>query len=207
MLTVFVYARLWRRSGIATDLPEFYELRYSGKAAAFLRGFRAIYLGVFFNIMIMASVSLAAIKIGGVLLGLSPEQTLLIASIVTIAYTALGGLTGVIWTDFFQFALAMAGTIWAAMVVVDLPEVNGLSNLFTHENVQGKLSLLPNFNDTNAIIPLFIIPIAVQWWSVWYPGAEPGGGGYIAQRMLSAKDEKNAVSATLLFNIAHNVCH
>ncbi|MCB0663454.1 MAG: Na+:solute symporter, partial [Saprospiraceae bacterium] len=119
MLTVFVYARLWRRSGIATDL-EFYELRYSGKAAAFLRGFRAIYLGVFFNIMIMASVSLAAIKIGGILLGLSPEQTLLIASIVTIAYTALGGLTGVIWTDFFQFALAMAGTIWAAVVVVDL---------------------------------------------------------------------------------------
>jgi Na+/proline symporter len=202
MLTVFVYARLWRRSGIATDL-EFYELRYSGKAAAFLRGFRAIYLGVFFNIMIMASVSLAAIKIGGVLLGLSPEQTLLIASIVTIAYTALGGLTGVIWTDFFQFALAMAGTIWAAMIVVDLPQVNGFSNLFTHENVQGKLSLLPDFNDTNAIIPLFIVPIAVQWWSVWYPGAEPGGGGYIAQRMLSAKDEKNAVSATLLFNIAH----
>jgi SSS family solute:Na+ symporter len=202
MLTVFVYARLWRRSGIATDL-EFYELRYSGKAAAFLRGFRALYLGVFFNIMIMASVSLAAIKIGGILLGLSPEQTLIIASIVTIAYTALGGLTGVIWTDFFQFALAMAGTIWAAMVVVDLPEVNGLGNLLSHENVQGKLSLLPDFSDTNAIIPLFIIPIAVQWWSVWYPGAEPGGGGYIAQRMLSAKDEKNAVSATLLFNIAH----
>lgn len=202
MLTVFVYARLWRRSGIATDL-EFYELRYSGKAAAFLRGFRAIYLGVFFNIMIMASVSLAAIKIAGILLGLSPEQTLLIASIVTIAYTALGGLTGVIWTDFFQFSLAMAGTIWAAMVVVDLPEINGLGSLLSHENVQGKLSLMPDFSNTNAIIPLFIIPIAVQWWSVWYPGAEPGGGGYIAQRMLSAKDEKNAVYATLLFNIAH----
>jgi Na+/proline symporter len=108
MLTVFVYARLWRRSGVLTDL-EFYELRYSGKGAAFLRGFRALYLGVFFNIMIMATVALAAIKIGGVLLGLSPLQTLLITSVVTVAYTSLGGLKGVILTDFFQFAIAMVG--------------------------------------------------------------------------------------------------
>ena len=202
MLTVFVYARLWRRSGISTDL-EFYEMRYSGKPAAFLRGFRAIYLGVFFNVMIMASVCLAAIKIGSVLLGLEPTQTLLIASIVTVIYTVLGGLRGVIWTDFFQFILAMIGTVWAMFVVLDLPEVNGLTNLLTHENVSGKLNFLPDLNNLDVAIPLLIIPLAVQWWSVWYPGAEPGGGGYIAQRMLSAKDEKNAVGATLFFNIAH----
>ena len=202
MLTVFVYAKLWRRSGIMTDL-EFYELRYEGKIAAFLRGFRAIYLGVFFNIMIMATVTLAAIKIGGVMLGLSPLQTVLIASAVTVVYTSLGGLRGVILTDFFQFILAMTGIIWAAIVIVNLPEVGGLDRLLSHDAVQGKLNLLPDFNDSSQLIPLFILPIAVQWWSVWYPGAEPGGGGYIVQRMLSAKDEKNAVGATLLFNIAH----
>lgn len=202
MLTVFVYAKLWRRSGIMTDL-EFYELRYSGKPAAFLRGFRAIYLGVFFNIMIMATVSLAAIKIGGVMLGLSPVQTVLIASVVTVLYTSLGGLRGVIWTDFFQFILAMVGMVFAAVYVVGLPQVGGLDKLLSHPNVSGKLNLLPDFSDPKQLIPLFVLPLAVQWWSVWYPGAEPGGGGYIAQRMLSAKDEKNAVTATLVFNIAH----
>jgi len=202
MLTVFVYAKLWRRSGILTDL-EFYELRYSGKPAAFLRGFRAIYLGFFFNIMIMATVTLAAIKIGGVLLGLTPIQTVLIASIVTVIYTSLGGLRGVILTDFFQFILAMVGIIGAAYVIIQLPEIGSLNNLLTHENVQGKLNLLPDFTDSKQLIPLFILPLAVQWWSVWYPGAEPGGGGYIAQRMLSAKNETNAVGATLLFNVAH----
>ncbi len=202
MLTVFVYARLWRRSGVSTDL-EFYELRYSGKPAAFLRGFRAIYLGVFFNVMIMATVCLAAIKIGGVMLGYSPEKTLLIASVVTLIYTVMGGLRGVIWTDFFQFILAMIGTIWAAVVILNLPEVGGLDNLLAHEAVAPKLSILPDFENMDVVIPLLIIPLAVQWWSVWYPGAEPGGGGYIAQRMLSAKDEKNAIGATLLFNIAH----
>lgn len=202
MLTVFVYAKLWRRSKIMTDL-EFYELRYSGKMAAFLRGFRAIYLGVFFNVLIMASVCLAAIKIGGVLLGLTPLQTLLIASVVTVIYSALGGLRGVIITDFVQFGMAMIGAVWAAYVVVNLPEVNGLTNLLNHPNLSGKLNLMPDFSDVNLILPLFIIPLAVQWWSVWYPGAEPGGGGYIAQRMLAAKDENNAMGATLLFNVAH----
>lgn len=202
MLTVFVYARLWRRSGIMTDL-EFYELRYSGRGAAFLRGFRAIYLGVFFNIMIMATVTLAAIKIGGVMLGLTPLQTVLIASTVTVIYTSLGGLRGVILTDFFQFVLAMAGIIWAAVVIVNLPEVGGLEQLLAHEEVKGKLNLLPDFTDSKQLIPLFIMPLAIQWWSVWYPGAEPGGGGYIVQRMLSAKDERHAVGATLFFNIAH----
>ncbi len=202
MLTVFVYAKLWRRSGILTDL-EFYELRYSGGAATFLRGFRALYLGVFFNIAIMATVSLAAIKIGGVLLGLKPETTLLIAGTVTVVYTMLGGLKGVVWTDFFQFILAMTGMVIAAVYVLNLPEVGGLGNLLQHEAVQGKLNFLPDFNDHKNLLVLFIIPLAVQWWSVWYPGAEPGGGGYIVQRMLSAKDEKNAVGATLFFNIAH----
>ena len=202
MLTVFVYARLWRRSEVLTDLA-FYEIRYSGKAAAFLRGFRAIYLGVFFNVMIMASVCLAAIKIGGILFNLQPWECVLYASIITVFYSVMGGLKGVIITDFIQFIIAMIGAIWAAIYIVNMPEVDGLSNLLAHENVSEKLNFLPDFNDNKAILTLLIIPIAVQWWSVWYPGAEPGGGGYIAQRMLSAKDEKHAIGATLLFNIAH----
>lgn len=202
MLTVFLYAKLWRRSKVLTDL-EFYELRYSGKEAAFLRGFRALYLGFFFNIVIMATVSLAAIKIGGVLMGLTPIQTLLIASTITVIYSSLGGLKGVLITDFFQFLIAMAGSIWATLIIVDIPEIGGLKNLLAHENVRDKLNILPDFSNTDMLITLFVIPIAVQWWSVWYPGAEPGGGGYIAQRMLSAKNEKNAVWATLLFNVVH----
>ncbi len=202
MLTVFVYAKLWRRSKVLTDL-QFYEMRYSGKPAAFLRGFRAIYLGVFFNVMIMASVCLAAIKIGGVLFDLAPWECVLYASIVTVIYSSIGGLRGVIFTDFLQFIVAMIGSVWAAYYIVNLPEVGGLQNLLANENVSDKLSFLPDFGDTNTLLVLLIIPIAVQWWSVWYPGAEPGGGGYIAQRMLSAKDEKNAIGATLLFNIMH----
>ena len=202
MLTVFVYSKLWRRSGVLTDL-EFYEIRYGGKSAAFLRGFRALYLGVFFNVMIMATVCLAAIKIGGVMLGLSPLQTLAIASVVTVLYSSLGGLRGVIITDFFQFVLAMIGTIWAANVLLDLPQVGGLDALLAHKEVASLTNFLPDFSDTESLIPLLIIPLAVQWWSVWYPGAEPGGGGYIAQRMLAAKDEQNAMGATLLFNISH----
>jgi SSS family transporter len=201
MLTVFVYAKLWRRSGVLTDL-EFYEMRYSGKEAAFLRGFRALYLGIAFNILIMATVCLAAIKIGGVLLGLSPGQTLLIASVVTVAYSAIGGLKGIILTDFFQFILAMIGTIWAAIVIVNLPEVGGLDSLMAHENVVDKLDFFPTDNK-ELLWSLLIIPLAVQWWAAYYPGAEPGGGGYIAQRMLAAKDEKHAMGATLLFNLAH----
>ena len=202
MLTVFVYAKLWRRSEATTDL-EFYEMRYSGKGAAFLRAFRAIYLGVFFNVVIMATVSLAAIKIGGVMLGLSPVQTLLIASIVTVVYSSLGGLKGVLLTDFFQFFIAMAGSFGAAYYILDLPEIGSLNNLLAHDVVSTKLDFLPDFSDPNMYIPLFLMPIAIQWWATWYPGAEPGGGGYIAQRMLSAKDEKNAIGATLFFNIAH----
>lgn len=202
MLTVFVYAKLWRKSGVVTDL-EFYEMRYSGKGAAFLRGFRALYLGVFFNIMIMASVCLAAIKIGSVLLGFTAVETLVIASIVTVLYSSLGGLKGVVITDFFQFILAMGATFWATYYIIDLPQIGSLDVLLNHPNVVPKLDFIPDFEQTEVLITLFILPIAIQWWSVWYPGAEPGGGGYIAQRMLSAKDEKNAVWATLLFNFAH----
>jgi Na+/proline symporter len=202
MTTVFIYAKLWRRSGITTDL-EFYELRYSGKAATFLRGFRSIYLGVFFNVMIMATVLLAGIKIAGIMLGLSPVQTVLLVSLVTVIYSSLGGLRGVILTDFFQFILSMVGMVVGAIYIVGLPEIGGMANLISHPNVVGKIELFPDFTDLNIAIPLFFIPLAVQWWSVWYPGAEPGGGGYIAQRMLSAKDEKDAIRATLFFNAAH----
>lgn len=202
MATVFVYAKLWRRSGITTDL-EFYELRYSGPEAIFLRGFRSIYLGVFFNIMIMATVLLAGTKIAGVMLGISPFQTVLLVSLITVFYSALGGLRGVMVTDFFQFVLSMIGMVAAAVYIVSLPEVGGVSNLISHPNVSGKIDLFPDFNDLNVAIPLFFIPIAVQWWSVWYPGAEPGGGGYVAQRMLSTKNEKDAVKATFFFNAAH----
>lgn len=202
MLTVFVYAKLWRKSGVLTDL-EFYEKRYSGKEAAFLRGFRAIYLGVFFNIMIMASVSLAAIKIGEVMFGLEPWKTVVYASVITVAYSSLGGLRGVILTDFLQFLVAMVGSVAAAIYIINLPEIGGLTALLERPEIASKLDLIPDINNRELFITLLIIPIAVQWWSVWYPGAEPGGGGYIAQRMLSSKDEKHAVSATFLFNITH----
>ena len=209
MLTVFVYARLWRRSGALTDI-EFYELRYSGKSAAFLRGFRAIYLGFFFNVIIMAAVSLAAIKIGGIMLGLSPLDSLLWASFITVTVAALGGLRAVLHSDLFLFTLAMVGAIAAAVFALRAPEVGGLSALIAAPALQDSLSFFPQLERgpdgsyTTASIDLFVsvlvIPIAVQWWSVWYPSAEPGGGGYVAQRMLAAKDEKNAQAAVLLFN-------
>ncbi|MEQ9301361.1 MAG: sodium:solute symporter family protein [Cyclobacteriaceae bacterium] len=202
LLTVFVYAKLWRRSNVNTDL-EFYELRYGGAPASFLRKFRALYLGVIFNVMIMSAVTLAAIKIGGIMLGLAPWQTVLIAGVITVIFSSLGGFKGVVYTDFLLFFVAMGGSIGAAVYLVNLPEVGGVTALIAHENVVGKLSILPDFNDKNALITLFIIPLAVQWWSSWYPGSEPGGGGYIAQRMLAAKDENHAIGATLFFNIMH----
>jgi len=202
MATVFIYAKLWRRSGITTDL-EFYELRYSGPEATFLRGFRAIYLGVFFNVMIMATVMLAGIKIATIMLGLTPTQTVLLVSVITVFYSTLGGLRGVILTDFFQFILSMIGMILAAIYIINLPEIGSVSQLISHPNVSDKINFFPDFSNTEVLIPLFLIPIAVQWWNVWYPGSEPGGGGYIAQRMLSAKEEKDAIKATLFFNAAH----
>ena len=202
MLTVFIYAKLWRKSQSTTDL-EFYELRYGGKPAKFLRGFRALYLGIFFNVLAMAGVTLAAIKIGEVMLGLTPIQTIGIASVVTVIFSAIGGFKGVVYTDFLLFFVAMIGAIGAAFVAVNHPEVDGLENLLTHPNVVDKLSILPDFNNKELLISIFIIPLAVQWWSAWYPGAEPGGGGYIAQRMLASKDENHAIGATFFFNILH----
>jgi len=202
MLTVFVYAKLWHRSGVLTDI-EFYELRYSGKAAAFLRGFRALYLGLVFNVLVMGAVSLAAIKFGEIVLGWPGWLTLTIACSITLAYSTLGGLKAVIITDFVQFILAMTGSIWAMFYILSLDEIGGLSELLTHHNVIDKLALIPDLSNPDVWIPVLLVPLAVQWWASYYPGSEPGGGGYIAQRMFSAKDEKNAVSATLFFNIAH----
>lgn len=203
MLTVFVYAKLWRKLGITTDL-EFYEIRYRGKLASFLRGFRALYLGVFFNVVIMATVCLAGVKIGHVMLGLSHWETLGITCTVTVIYSMLGGLKGVIITDFFQFLVAMVGSVLAAWFILDLPEVGGLEGLVSHENVKDKLDFIPDRESNYDLwLGIFVVPLALQWWSVWYPGAEPGGGGYIAQRMLAAKDEKHATKATLFFNFAH----
>ncbi|MDT8400972.1 MAG: sodium:solute symporter family protein [Bacteroidales bacterium] len=202
MVTVFIYAKLWRRSNVMTDL-EYYELRYSGKAASFLRGFRALYLGVFFNTLIMGTVTLAAIKIGGVMLGIKPWVAVVGGSAVVMIYASLGGLKGVIWADFFQYSIAMFGAVLAAIVAVKQPEVNGLENLLSNPALQEKIRVLPDFHNPSVWVVLLLIPVAVQWWAVWYPGAEPGGGGYIAQRMLSAKNEKNAIGATLLFNFAH----
>ncbi|PJB13045.1 MAG: Na+:solute symporter [Flavobacteriales bacterium CG_4_9_14_3_um_filter_40_17] len=202
LLTVFVYAKLWRRSNVNTDI-EFYEMRYGGKPARFLRGFRAIYLGIVFNIMAMSGVTLAAIKIGQVMLGLDPVQIVLLAGLVTVIFSAVGGFKGVVYTDFLLFFVAMAGSFGAAWYSINLPEVGGLQNLFSHANVIDKMSLIPDFDNTEAVILLLVIPLAVQWWSSWYPGAEPGGGGYIAQRMLAAKDENHAIGATFFFNIMH----
>ena len=202
MCTVFFYAKLWRRSGVFTDMG-FYELRYSGKPAAFLRGFRALYLGVFFNVIIMATVTLAAIKIGGVLLGVDKYTTVFIAGTVTVIYSATSGLWGVVVTDMFLFAIAMMGALAAAHFAVAQPEVGGLIGLVRNPAIADKLSLLPDFTDWRTATTVLIIPIAVQWWSTWYPGAEPGGGGYIAQRMLAARDERESMRATLWFNIAH----
>jgi len=202
LLTVFVYAKLWRKSNVNTDL-EFYELRYGGKPASFLRKFRAIYLGVIFNVITMSAVTLAAIKIGGIMLGLQPWETVITAGLVTVTFSAIGGFKGVVYTDVILFFVAMGGAIGAAYYLVNLPEVGGMQALLTHENVIDKISILPDFGNSEALITLLIIPLAVQWWSSWYPGAEPGGGGYIAQRMLAAKDENHAIGATFFFNIMH----
>jgi solute:Na+ symporter, SSS family len=201
MMTVFFYARLWRRSGVLTDL-EFYEIRYSGKAASFVRGFRSVYLGLFFNCVIMATVNLAAAKIANIVLGLPMWQTLLICGVVNVAFAATSGLWGVLVTDMIQFGIAMTGAVAAAYFALQQPEVGGLAGLFSRLPAR-TLNLVPDFGDWSLTLTVLIVPITVQWWSVWYPGAEPGGGSYIAQRMLAAKSEKDALGGTLFFNVAH----
>ena len=201
MATVFFYARLWRRSGVLTDL-EFYEIRYAGRPATFVRGFRALYLGLFFNCVIMATVNLAAAKIANVLLGWPMSQTLLICAGLNVAFAATSGLWGVLVTDFIQFGIAMTGSVAAAVYAVRQPQVGGLAALFAKTDAR-TLAMLPDFGDWSTTLAVLIIPLTVQWWSVWYPGAEPGGGSYIAQRMLAAKSEKDALGGTLFFNFAH----
>jgi Na+/proline symporter len=201
MATVFFYARLWRRSGVLTDL-EFYEVRYSGKPARAVRAFRAVYLGLFFNCVIMATVNLAAVKIANVLLGWPMGQTLLVCALLNVAFAATSGLWGVMVTDFLQFGIAMGGSVAAAVYALRRPEVGGLDGLVQKLD-PSVLSLVPDFNDWNLALTVMIIPLTVQWWSVWYPGAEPGGGSYIAQRMLAARSERDALGGTLLFNVAH----
>lgn len=201
MTTVFFYARLWRRLGVLTDL-EFYELRYSGPAATWVRGFRAIYLGVIFNVVIMASVNLAAAKIANVLLGWPIGQTLVVCGVINVAFAATSGLWGVLVTDFLQFGVAMAGSFAAACYALSHPAVGGLEGLSTR--VPGDaLAMVPDLSDWSVALPLFVVPLAVQWWSTWYPGSEPGGGSYVAQRMLAARSERDAMLGTLLFNVAH----
>jgi Na+/proline symporter len=200
LLTTFMFARRWRRSGVVTDV-EFYELRYGGKAGIFLRGFRALYLGLVFNVIVIAWVSLAAIKILGIMIGLSPVETILIGVGVTLLYSAVGGLRSVLLVDLFQFVLAMTGSIAATYYILNMEQVGGLEGLFSNPAVQEKMNLFPKSD--SGWIKLFIIPFALQWWSSYYPGAEPGGGGYVAQRMMAAKNENHATKAGLLFNIAH----
>lgn len=209
--TVFFYARLWRRSGVLTDL-EFYEIRYSGKAAGAVRGFRAIYLGLLFNMMIMATVNLAACKIANILFGLSRWQTLLAVGLLNVVFAAHSGLWGVLVIDMFQFFIKMTAVIAAAYFAVELPQVGGLSGLvekLSHLKGPGGvnyLNMLPDFTSNwDLAVAVFVIPLTVQWWAVWYPGAEPGGGSYIAQRMLASKSEKDALGGTLFFNVAHYV--
>jgi SSS family solute:Na+ symporter len=201
MLTVFFYAKMWRRSGVLTDL-EFYEIRYAGKAAAFVRGFRSLYLGLFFNCFIMASVNLAAAKIANVVLGWPMAQTLLVAGVITVFFASVAGLWGVLVTDSLQFIITMSGAFVVAYFALRQPQVGGLSGLFSKVH-PATLNLLPDFHDWTLTFAVLVIPLTVQWWSVWYPGAEPGGGSYIAQRMLAAKTERDALAGTLLFNVMH----
>ncbi|HZY99450.1 MAG TPA: sodium:solute symporter family protein [Candidatus Baltobacteraceae bacterium] len=204
LATVFFYSRLWRRSGVLTDL-EFYEMRYAGKAASFVRGFRSIYLGLFFNCVIIATVNLAAVKIAGILFGWPRYETLLICVIVPIIFAATAGLWGVMVTDMIQFCITITSAFAAAYFAIHAPGVGGLHGLIAHvaATKPSLLSIFPNFADWQTALAIFIIPLTVQWWSVWYPGSEPGGGSYVAQRMLAARSESDSMFGTLAFQAMH----
>jgi len=212
MLTVFFFAKLWRRAGIMTDV-ELVELRYSGKAAAVLRGFRALYLGLFANVIVMGWVHKAMEKIFKVTIpGIDPFLLVVIVGGLIAIYAAASGLLGTARTDSFQFVFAMIGCVVLAVIVVRLPEVGGLYGIRSKLSPQ-VLDFFPRIGDVTVsgltggalslTIGAFMAYIGLQWWSSWYPGADPGGGGYIAQRMMACKDEKNSLYATLWFNIAH----
>jgi Na+/proline symporter len=231
--TVFFFARLWRRSGVMTDL-EFYELRYSGAPASMVRGFRAIYLGLLYNCFIMGTVMLAACKIANILFGLPPWQTIVICGVLNVVFAAHAGLWGVLVIDMIQFFIKMTAVIAAAYFgLVEVARrtgagesaLGGLRNLVDRLGSQqvnfaagsqpvitpidgtGQpiLDILPNFAMWDLALAIFIMPIAVGWWANWYPGSEPGGGSYIAQRMLASKSEKDSLGGTLFFNLAHYV--
>ncbi len=230
--TVFFFARLWRRSGVMTDL-EFYEHRYSGTAASVVRGFRAVYLGLFFNCFIMGMVTLAACKIANILFGMPAWQTIVVCGILNVVFAAHSGLWGVLVIDMVQFFIKMTAVFaaaWFSLVEVgrrlagDASGWTGLKVLVAKLSTQqvvttagvpvmsvsdGKgqpiLDMLPNFTMSDLALMIFILPIAISWWANWYPGSEPGGGSYIAQRMLASKSEKDSLGGTLFFNIAHYV--
>ena len=235
LATVFFFARLWRRSGVLTDL-EFYELRYSGTSASVVRGFRAVYLGLFFNCFIMGTVTLAACKIANILFGMPAWQTIVVCGLLNVVFAAHSGLWGVLVIDMIQFFIKMTAVFaaaWFSLVEVGRRiggEASGwvglkalVARLSTLQVVnstganpqpimsaadgsgQPILDMLPNFSMSDLALMIFILPIAISWWANWYPGAEPGGGSYIAQRMLASKSEKDALGGTLFFNIAHYV--
>ena len=200
LLTVFVYAKLWVRSGVTTDI-EFYELRYSGKPAAFLRAFRTLYLGVVFNVLVLGNVILAAVKIGVVLFGIEPSTIYRVTVVASVVYTFFGGIRGVIWTDFFLFLVIMAGAGAAMVYGLRLPEVGGMAGIVSNPETAWRLSILPDFSSWDTLLVMFVLPLAVQWWNVWKAGSEPGGGGYIVQRMLTARSATHALGGTLFFNV------
>ena len=200
LLTVFVYAKLWVRSGVTTDI-EFYELRYSGKPAAFLRAFRTLYLGVVFNVLVLGNVILAAVKIGVVLFGIEPSTIYRVTVVASVVYTFFGGIRGVIWTDFFLFLVIMAGAVAAMVYGLRLPEVGGMAGIVSNPETAKRLSILPDFSSWDTLLVMFVLPLAVQWWNVWKAGSEPGGGGYIVQRMLTARSATHALGGTLFFNV------
>ena len=200
LLTVFVYAKLWVKSGVTTDI-EFYELRYSGRTAAFLRAFRTLYLGIAFNVLVLGNVILAAVKIGVVLFGIEPSTIYWVTVVAAVVYTFFGGIRGVIWTDFFLFLVIMAGAVAAMVYGLRLPEVGGMAGIVANPETAKRLSILPDFSSWDTLLVAFVLPLAVQWWNVWKAGSEPGGGGYIVQRMLTAKSETHALGGTLFFNV------
>ena len=202
MLTVFVYSRLWVRSGAKSDI-EFYELRYSGRAAAVLRGFRAVYLGIVFNVITTGLVMLAAVKIGQTLFGAGQWTVIAVTAVASIVYSAIGGFRGAIYTDFFLFVVIMAGALAGMHYAVNHPAVGGFSAMMANPVVQERLSFFPDFGDTDVFVSVFVIPVAIQWWNVWYPGSEPGGGGYIVQRMLSARSEGHCVGGSILYQVVN----
>ena len=202
VFTVFIYSKLWVRTGVTTDV-EFYELRYSGKPAVFLRALRGVYLGVILNLLVMGAVVLGGLKIGVILFGCSPITILVFTGVFSIVYVAFAGMRGIVYTDFFLFLVIMLGAVIAMVYALALPEVGGLSGMAAHPALAGKLSMLPDLSNHDAVFAILVIPLAVQWWGVWKQGAEPGGGGYIVQRIMSAKSEQHAIGGTLFFNVVH----